>query len=105
MNKLSKSMALLALVFTAGLAQAWPTKVQLITKPDWISDGVYVVLRTDKGSVTSSEQDGNLYQAAMGRDVGKGTCFILETEMEAHVRFNVGPDKSQAHSAQRVPCK
>lgn len=105
MNKLLKSVALLALLFSAGVSQAWPTRVQLTQAPGYTGEGIYVVLRFDKGSVTSSEADGNLYAEAQRAGVKKGSCFILETETEADVRFNAGPDKSLARSMTKVACK
>ncbi|MDI1269482.1 MAG: hypothetical protein PSV40_10345 [Polaromonas sp.] len=90
----------------ASMAMAFPTTVRLTANPQFVNEGQEVVIRTNKGSVTASTgPEGNqIYQAFTQKGAVKGACFILETERETDVEFNLKTDKSGASSAKKVNC-
>lgn len=90
----------------ASMAMAFPTTVRLTANPQFINEGQEVVIRTNKGTVTASTgpDGGRIYQVFTQKGTVKGACFVLETQTETDVEFNLKTDRSGAMSATRVSC-
>lgn len=90
----------------ASTAMAFPTTVFLTANPQFINEGQEVVVRTNKGTVTASTgpDGGRIYQVFTQKGAVKGACFVLETETETDVEFNLKTDKSGSRSAKKVAC-
>lgn len=104
MNHCYRFIAASLLVLASTCASAFPTKVKLTAAPDFRNEGTELVLRTDKGTVSVTATDAEAVYQAFVSGGRKGECFVLETETETDVRFNVGIDKSGVRSVRKVAC-
>ena len=101
---LAASVAALLGTFLCTSALAFPTKVRLTHDAQPINRGKAMLLFTNKGTATvvSGSPAFDSFAARPGK---KGECYVLETESESSVEFNVGPEDSQARSVEKVACK
>ena len=101
---IAASVAALLGTSVCASALAFPTKVRLTHEAQPINRGKAMLLFTNKG--TATVVSGNpAFDSFAARPGKKGECYVLETESESSVEFNVGPDDSQARSVEKVACK
>ena len=101
---IATSVAALLATLLCTSTMAFPTKVRLTHEAQPINRGKAMLLFTHKGTATvvSGTQAFDAFAARPGK---KGECYVLETESESSVEFNVGPEDSQARSVEKVACK
>lgn len=92
----------LVLTLTTVVAAAFPTKVKVLKEPNLASsEGIEVVLTTNKGTITASHKHP-VYKA-LGQ-AKKGQCLMLETESESTADFNRKVDASGVNSVSKTKC-
>ncbi|MCY1173861.1 hypothetical protein D9M73_140400 [compost metagenome] len=97
-----KSAIALALVLAATAASAFPTKVKMTKDADLASsEGVYVQVTTNKGRVTVNNKWPAYRVLSRAK---KGECYILETDSESTVDFNMKPDESGVSTVTKTRC-
>lgn len=96
-------VAAVLMLLTVTAANSFPTKVKLLKDPNYASsEGVSVLVTTDKGTIEEGMNEWGVYDAFS--KAKKGSCYILETESESQVKFNKKVDKSDVRSIKKTSC-